>query len=66
VSENESTLSKVIRALIVFYGPATFIRAVMVETDRVIEDMAVAGRMDEAKALAKILEGMKDATKTNV
>lgn len=59
--EDERMLSKVIRALMHYYGPMTLIRAVIIEADRVIEDMAVEGHIKEAKQFASVLGGIRDS-----
>lgn len=53
--QDERMLSKVIRGLMDYYGPMTLIRAVIIEADKTIEDMAVQGHIREAKKFAKVL-----------
>ena len=52
ITDEERLLAKTIRALMDYYGPIMMIRAVTEETDRVIEEMATAGYIKEAKIIA--------------
>ena len=59
LSDDERLLAKMVRGLMGYYGPITMIRAVIVEADAVIEEMAMNGHTKEAKEFAKKMESIK-------
>lgn len=61
LEDDERMLAKVIRALMHYYGPITLMRAVLVEADAVIEEMAVAGHTKEAKQFAKVMGNVRSS-----
>lgn len=52
-------LGKIVSALVAYHGPITVIEQVITVTDMVITDMALNGRITEAKNLADILENVR-------
>ena len=63
MTEDYALLSRIIRALMAYHGPVTIIRAVIVEADKVIEDMAKGGHIKEAKHYAGLLTVIATAVK---
>lgn len=63
IEDDERMLAKVVRALMHYYGPITMMRAVIIEADAVIEEMAVSGHIKEAKAFAKVLGNVRASIK---
>jgi hypothetical protein len=60
-SDDNRMLTKLIRALMAYYGPIGLIRATLDEADRVIKEMAVTGYIKEAKEFAKVVEVVNKA-----
>ena len=60
-TDDERMLAKVVRALMHYYGPLTLMRAVLIEADGVIEEMATHGHIREAKEFASVLGNVRAA-----
>lgn len=60
-TEDQLMLSKLLRALMAYYGPVSIINAVIIETDIVIRDMATAGYIREAKEYTAMLERIRES-----